>query len=81
MVKIYITLSLAPPPGRPGQVQDLQDHLQDVQDHLLDLFSGWFLNGFKDQNDLVLACFSSLGHGFARHLVEMKPADALHLPI
>ena len=29
----------------------------------------------------ILACFSSLGHGFGRHLVEMKPTDALHLPI
>ena len=29
----------------------------------------------------ILACFSSPGHGFARHLVEMKPTDALHLPI
>ena len=29
----------------------------------------------------ILACFSSPGHGFARHLVEMRPTDALHLPI
>ena len=29
----------------------------------------------------IWACFSSLGHGFARHFVEMKPTDALHLPI
>ena len=28
----------------------------------------------------IWACFSSLGHGFARHFVEMKPTDALHLP-
>ena len=29
----------------------------------------------------IWACFSSPGHGFGRHLVEMKPTDALHLPI
>ena len=29
----------------------------------------------------ILACFSSPGLRFARHLVEMKPTDALHLPI
>ncbi len=27
-----------PPPGPPGQVQDLQEHLQDVQEHLQDHF-------------------------------------------
>ena len=25
------------PPGTPGQVQDLQDHLRDLQEHLQDL--------------------------------------------
>ena len=29
----------------------------------------------------IWVCFSSLGHGFARHFVEMKPTEALHLPI
>ena len=33
------------PPGPPGQVQDLQDHLQDLQEHLQDLFEGGF-DGF-----------------------------------
>ena len=30
------------PPGPPGQVQDLQDHIQDLQDHLRDHFLGGF---------------------------------------
>ena len=29
----------------------------------------------------IWACFSSPGHRFARHFVEMKPTDALHLPM
>ena len=54
MVKIYITAPLAPPPGRPGQVQDLQDHLQDLQNHLQDHLqttsrtsrTAWFISNF-----------------------------------
>ena len=38
------------PPGSPGQVQDLQDHLQDLQEHLQDLqehLQDLFQGGFK----------------------------------